>query len=489
MASRTKGFFEQDHSANQKQKPGQWHRGHNNNSNNSRPALGERDANAGVKPAIPATSQSKTKLKAFQFIPGRPERADEDVQMRAHESEREEASDAPKAERTSDVHAKVSSAPEKSNGPTTSSQTADGATTKDTPQMPHAHTFPCTPGARLALEDLIGNFDETARQQPAPAPSPEEVLGWIPHSSSALLTPNRKRRRAKSSSPSCPGTSSQRDGASTFFAAGNGTQGAQNRTPELDPTAALWQVYGAGKEGGSALKLPDLSRLAGLLDSPRAGNETPVKSAGFRRWASTGNEWPSTRHKRRRMESRTSVGAWREEQRVEEGGKSRVAEMVERIQETLATQQLARSTAKPPAPLEGPSSSSPLPATGAEGFGVANQSPLQARQNNLPPKPNPPPPVWTRPSSATRASPPAAIGRASPAAAPEDPMPERDAAPFVPTAPDVVKPTALHLQSKAPLPAFKRPAISRTASGAGRQYPVKPTPPPPPPPISNNEFD
>ncbi|KAK1052067.1 DNA replication endonuclease-helicase Dna2, partial [Friedmanniomyces endolithicus] len=458
MASRTKGFFEEGHKV--KPRPGQWHRGHS-----SKQPLNERDPNAALaKPAIPATSQSKTKLKAFQFAPNHPEHPDNEPRGQDRASEENECSEAPVGGLTSNVQGNSSSAPEKSAGPATSSQAAPGMVTL-LPQLPHANTFPCTPGARLALEDLIGNFDENVRKkQPQPEHSPEEQLGWIPNSSNTLLTPHRKRKRAKSSSPSCSATSSQRQEASMFFAA-NGTQG-ERRTPDADPTKALWQTYGAGNDSEGTLKLPQFSHLAAQA-SPRP-NETPIKSAGFRRWASTGNDWPTSKNKRRRMDSRTSVSLWRDEQQTGVNNKSRVAELVEKIQETLATQKLAQSAAKQPAEAEAQTSSSPVPEP-TEASHAADVSPLQVKWQ---------PSVWPRPPGTTRI-PQTVVALSTAHNLPSgDPMSERNAAPVVETAFDVVKPTSLHLQSKASLPAFKRPSITRTISTSGRQYPTKqPSPP------------
>ncbi|KAK0250489.1 DNA replication endonuclease-helicase Dna2 [Friedmanniomyces endolithicus] len=469
MASRTKGFFEEGHKV--KPRPGQWHQGQINKQ-----PLNERDPNSGLaKPAIPATSQTKTKLKAFQFAPNHPEQSENEPRGQFSAREEHEASEAPNDGMTLNIQGNSSSAPEKSAGPATSSQAAAGMAIL-LPQLPHANAFPCTPGARLALEDLIGNFDENVRKKPPqPEHSPEEQLGWIPNSSNTLLTPHRKRKRAKSSSPSCSATSSQRQEASMFFAA-NGTQGEQ-RTPDADPTKALWQTYGAGNASEGTLKLPRFSHLAAQA-SPRP-NETPIKSAGFRRWASTGNDWPTSKNKRRRMESRTSVSLWRDEQQTGVNEKSKVAEMVEKIQETLATQKLAQSAANQPAEAEAPTSSSPVPEP-TEASHAADVSPLQVKCQ---------PSVWPRPPGTTRI-PQTVVALSTAHNLPSsDPMSGRNAGPIVETAFDMVKPTSLHLQSKAPLPAFKRPSITRTTSISGQQYPTKqPSPPLPvaPAPLLND---
>ena len=355
-----------------------------------------------------------------------------------------------------------------------------------TPQTSHANTFPCTPGARLPLEDLIGTFDDTARRPAEKEQSPEEQIGWIPNSSSTLLTPNRKRKRARSSSPSCPTTSSQRQETSAFFA-GNGTQG-EKRTPEADPTADLWRRYGDGKDVGEGLKLPDFSHLIGQA-SPRP-LETPAKNAAFRRWASTGNDWPSSKNKRPRTDGKTSISLWQDgQQQADSGGKSKVATMVEKIQESLATQKLAQSVSKPAVRVEAPSSSNPLPEIAMETFSNApSASPLQARQQlqqqqqQQRPQPQQPP---VRALQANAARPPLAQNNArgnlnlsSDSLLPVNDNKTRQIQPQ-----DTVMPAPLHLQSKAPLPAYRRPAITRAPSASGRQYPMKQPSQPKPAPV------
>ncbi|KAI7546488.1 hypothetical protein KC331_g5587 [Hortaea werneckii] len=449
------------------QKPHQWPRRDNN-----RPPLHETPLNVPPKPPIPATEKTKAKLQAFRAAREQPNESAA-LSKRGEDTEEkiEPPQEAPEANKMGDLPVENNTAVEKpSTEPLRSSQAAPAKT----PFLGHSKTFPCTPGSRLPLEDLIGSFDEHAKKFEPEVRSPEETLGWIPNSSSTLLTPNRKRKRARSSSPSCPTTSSQRQ--ESAFCAGNDTQGEKS-TPEADPTADLWQRYGNSKDGREGLKLPDISHLMGQA-SPRP-LETPAKSAAFRRWASTGNDWPSSKSKRRRMDSRSRISVWQDtRQETESGGKSKVASMVEKIQETLATQKLAQEAAQtggPPAEKQAPSSSSPLPDTGAETLGKTQGevSPLNAKQQE---------PLQRPATTATRPPPP-------PAALSSFRKPvQGTSGGLSPTgdharsAPDSVAPAPLHLQSKAPLPAFRRPAMSRTPSGNGRQYPQRQPPPPPPAP-------
>lgn len=336
--------------------------------------------------------------------------------------------------------------------------------TKAPPQLPQAQTFPSTPGTKLPLEDLIGNFEEeTTAPEPAEV-SPEEHIGWIPNSSSNLLTPNRKRKRARSSSPSCPNTSSQRQEASVFFA-GSVAQ-AETNTPEADPAADLWQRYGAARQADGAPNLPDLGAIA-FQGSPRA-LETPAKTGVFRRWASTGNDWPSSKNKRRRVNGKSSISLWQGGQGTESGIKSKMAAMVDKLQESLASQNLANPPAKATVRIEGPSSSSPLPETGAaDSFNTtAAESPLQSKQG--PAVANTTLPAMDMGCLATDA--PKAPAKSS--------QSERhntvNAGSHLPVESVISAP--LHLQSKAPLPAYKRPSITRTPSADQQQHAEPPAP-------------
>ncbi|PIB00773.1 DNA replication ATP-dependent helicase/nuclease dna2 [Cercospora beticola] len=396
MAHATTGFFEKDHG----KRHGYWNRGQHD-----RAPLLDAPANIPPKAAIPATIEAKTKLKAFSFAASEP---------------KEHKIEAAKSEQGS------------------GNASRKGSSMHSTPQLEQSNSFPCTPGARLPLEDLIGDCDEVKKDEEV-LRSPEEQIGWIPNSSSELLTPNRrKRKRAKSSSPSCPGSSSQAHGVSTQAA----HQNSVGRTPAADPAADLWQRYASGRTSGEHLQAPENTFI--FQASPRP-LETPVKGGGLRRWASTGNDWPSSKNKRQRTGvGKTSINVWQDQTAVESGGKSRVATMVQKLQESLATQKLeqARREAPHPATVDLPSSSSPLPDTGDFAPKVQATSPLPARRPALP---MPRPPMQTlRPtlSGGIRFDASRQAG---------DPL-NPGAAP------------TYSLQSKAPLPAYKRPSIIRPPS-------------------------
>ncbi|KXT09876.1 hypothetical protein AC579_2993, partial [Pseudocercospora musae] len=404
-------------------RPGQWNRYHH-----GRQPLQDTPTNVPVKPAIPATSEAKSKLQAFQFVAGgeqAPPKTSEETSATENGKDDNAAGEKPQGE---------------------------GGSTRQTPSMPHANTFPCTPGARLPLEELIGNVDEVKEEEPVKR-SPQEQIGWIPNSSSDLLTPNRrKRRRAKSSSPTCPGSSSQPNQNSTQKDAAWAF-----KTPAADPAADLWQKYANGRQTGDTLKLPEISSLI-FQASPRP-LEAPVKDGKLRRWASTGNDWPTSKNKRRCTNGRASIAIWQDQTAIESGGKSKVATMVQRMQETLASQRLEQTHKETPTAVSGmdaPSSSSPLPAAGAaSGPRTANTSPLQTRRPAVPAQASRPPAIpfdqaqsKQRPqmqrtqSGGVRYDPSRAIG---------DPL-NPGAAP------------TYALQSKAPLPAYKRPSVTKATS-------------------------
>jgi DNA replication ATP-dependent helicase Dna2 len=343
---------------------------------------------------------------------------------------------------------------------------------KAPPQLQHAQTFPSTPGTKLSLEDLIGNFDENPTRAAPADVSPEEHVGWIPNSSSNLLTPNRRRKRARSSSPSCPNTSSQRQEASMFFA-GAGTQ-ADNTTPDADPAADLWKRFAAEKQADGTSLLLTLGPMA-FQGSPRT-LETPAKNSVFRRWASTGNDWPSSKNKRRKVNGKSSIGIWQADQPADCSVKSRVAAMVDKLQETLASQDLDSAQTKPVVRVEGPSSSSPLPETGAaESFSInLAESPLQGKQVPFPvevtvPQINNEAPQALKP-----------LGRPSQGYQTDHTHAQQD------QTLESMMSAPLHLQSKAPLPAYKRPSIARVPSVNLQQRVVAPTAAPI---ISNSDLD
>ncbi|KAK8216458.1 hypothetical protein IWZ01DRAFT_497165, partial [Phyllosticta capitalensis] len=335
MASRQKSFFDQNHGNKPNSRPREWPR--------SRPGdfpkrtnLDKRESIMSGPPITPST-QAKSKLKAFQFLEGRPK----------HDPEKENQGTADAATKAKDSN--------------------DQLPTK--PALVQSKTDPTTPGPnRPPLVDLLGSEDLPSASKRVSL-SPDEQIYWhIPASSQLATTPARKKR-ARSSSPA----SATRNNSRNVKKRRQGTP--STRTPKADPAADLWNRYAVNTS--NAESAPNTSAFAHLMAeaSPRS-SATAGSVGGLRRWASCGAEWPASKTKKRR-----TAGAFREplapidDEESDEASElpqakvSKVGALVEKIQKSLAEQPTHNSDA-------GPSSSSPLP--GAVGFGEdAPGSPLQ----------------------------------------------------------------------------------------------------------------
>ncbi|KAF2857820.1 hypothetical protein K470DRAFT_156699 [Piedraia hortae CBS 480.64] len=395
MANRTKSFFDQDHSA--KQRPISWRRP----TNVSSTPLAELNPNTSSSFApIPATSQAISKLKAFRFGSAPANMQQKDAPSNEKALVQSVQDDADKLILRTPVKPVLQPRSNK------------------TPKLTHSHAFPCTPSAKLPLEDLIGEFDEPQTQEPRTKCTPEEQVGWIPQSSSAALTPSRKRKRAKSSSPLCPPSLSQWQEAPPN----------EKKTPDADPTARLWKSYGADGV--------NIANLQG--DSPKP-IETPLKGTGFRRWASAGNDWPSS-SKRPMLSGRCS----------EPGRESKLAGMVEKIQKSLASQ---RTVPEPTVKFNAPSSSNPLPLRGANSASLPQIGLFKAKTEAL----------HTEAEETLETN----------------TQPELQQVQWTASAP-------FQLQNKVPMPAYKRPATFKSVNESG---PVKQDPPDPAPCEDPDELD
>jgi DNA replication ATP-dependent helicase Dna2 len=250
---------------------------------------------------------------------------------------------------------------------------------------------------------------------------------------------------------------------------------ADKTTPQADPAADLWKQYANGKASDDSTKIADFEQL--IFQASPKKLETPVKSAGLRRWASTGNDWPTSKTKRRRTNGKTTINFLQEQHDVELAGKSKVAAMVERLQESLASQKLARSPPKPEVMVQAPSSSSPLPEVDTKMQDYPSASPLQGKAPVEQPAVQQKTLQAAEPANVAHHHLPRQSPKLSPITIPVEAKRFTVDGDVLPSAP-------LQLQSKAPLPAFRRPTIKRTTSG-GRQYPQRAQPvlahPPPPP--------
>lgn len=274
-------------------------------------------------------SQTRTKLKAFAFIEGKP------------------SSDRSKDEADKENNHRRTEAPK---------QTPVKPIRQMNAEVRSESLPPSTPAMRLPLSDLIGVPEERVVSQPKETPAKEEVL-WMhnatPTSSRPHVTPIRKRKRGKSSSPA----SSQPEPACLSGEPFDVQRLQQSlKTPQADPAADLWSRYARGNDGTDSNNKS--TAFAHLLRDPSPGSSATKGSiSGLRRWASCGVEWPvsATKNKRRRVLPREDEQCEDSPGELEEESpkKSKVGLLLERMKESLS---------KPPekVPL-GPSSSSPLP--------------------------------------------------------------------------------------------------------------------------------
>jgi len=139
--------------------------------------------------------------------------------------------------------------------------------------------------------------------------------------------------------------------------------------------------------------------------------------------------------------------------------------MLQKVEESLATQKIARQQSKPAVRIEGPSSSSPLPDTGQTDSlkSVPDPSPLQARQQ----------PIMVKATPAAETQVPSGVSRSI--SAPVQPV----SAGIAVSHPNLLNRPAtaiagqeaagpLCLQSKNRMPPYKRPSIARTPSDGAR---------------------
>ena len=173
-----------------------------------------------TKPSIAPGVQTKTKLKAFQFIEGHPSSQPQDAE--------------PIKETEPIAHPELRP-----------QQTPVKAAQQQPPPAVDKLPLPSTPATRLPLADLIGNPEDKLAQ--ATNISPEEHVLWLhaqtPASSQPLATPPRKRKRARSSSPA-----SSQHGHLKLFPEGKDAFTTEKlhhslKTPQGDPASDLWEWW------------------------------------------------------------------------------------------------------------------------------------------------------------------------------------------------------------------------------------------------------
>lgn len=223
---------------------------------------------------------------------------------------------------------------------------------------------PQTPG-RISLADLVANPEDFLQQLPSATPYEQvtwkHVPGLLQSPPSSLRTTQRSRKRAHSSSP----VSSQNRRSKHFREDGDAMdmksisqslhRSPTRRSPNHDdPAAILWNNY-AEKRANE----PVLPPLPPLELSPHTPNGSK-KDNTFRRTASCGNEWPTSKAKRRKLvhydphSTTKQIFASRRKEilRPELPQQSKVSILLESVQQSFVAR------AREP---DEPSSSSPLP--------------------------------------------------------------------------------------------------------------------------------
>ncbi|KAH0537641.1 hypothetical protein FGG08_005592 [Glutinoglossum americanum] len=347
MSNRQKSFFDQNHGA--KTRP-HWHR-------NKSATDASRDRNAPTRqpvdtPQVPLSTETRSKLKAFEF--SAPDHIRE-PQITADDHTEKENNNFPQEPTGGDI---VAVGFENDSLQLPSTQNSAGK------QL--IRDCPRTPAGRLPLADLIGtNIEDVTHRDVAQEISPERVF-WkhITPESAAQLNPLttpgpfiRRGKRARSSSPaSSPHTTSD-------IKPDRQTLQKILRTPQADPAMELWNRYSMSSINKSTAKVPpDFARLLINGSSPHPPGTGTSPGSGLRRSLSCGIEWPTSKVKRRRtagleVDSGDDVFFALAEDIQESPGKSklsRVSLLVDKLHESLShpTRMVDQN---------GPSSSSPLP--------------------------------------------------------------------------------------------------------------------------------
>ena len=290
-------------------------------------------------PPIAASSQSKSKLKAFQYS----ERNDYSV-PKAAGSEKE--NEDPKLDATTP----------KTDPP--SQPLSQRSATKDVRDCPQ------TPLGRLPLTELLASGDDTSRQYLNPTPIERVLWDNAPGSSEPSQSRKKGRKRAHSSSPA---NSSQNDTSRHFTI--NKPQVDLHalqqalKTPKADPAEDLWTRYSLnrGTTEGWSPTAPTVLAFTQLVHS--SSPQTPAShlqskdGLGLRRALSC-IEWPTSAAKRRKLQRSGVLNDFNGQLNTFEGGVdineesriSRVSYLVEKIHNGLTKRPVADeySSSEPP---------------------------------------------------------------------------------------------------------------------------------------------
>lgn len=303
---------------------------------------------------IVASSQSKSKLRAFQFDGSKlsfgsgpsiddAEAGKENIDNLRDEGKVNVAQQAPRAQ--------------------TLSQRSAGKEARECPQ---------TPVGRLALAELLASGEDLNQQHLNLTPVERVLWDQSPRNSdpTSSAVSRKGKKRAHSSSPA----SSQNE-ASNHFTTTKTSLNLQTlqkclKTPQADPANDLWSRYSGTNERHSptAKISPPFAHLLNSSSPQTPASHLQTKeSGGLRRSVSCTTEWPTSAAKRRKIEYSRSHEEADIGFAATEGAKtgrsaskrSRVSLLVDRLHDGLAGPRKAGSE-----DIVGPSSSSPLPEKG-----------------------------------------------------------------------------------------------------------------------------
>ena len=278
-------------------------------------------------PPIAASSQSKAKLKAFQFHQEESSSQKSTVTEEDQGAEKENISNDVPQSTPAQIHPP----------PQPSSQRSTEREPRDCPQ---------TPIGRLPLSELLASGDDN-RQKLAFTPM-ERVL-WENSPQSSLnnnsMPPKKKRKRAHSTSPS----SSSKNEKTAHFTGSKQPKDPQAlqqalETPNADPADDLWSRYSLHtRENQHSPLAPDTLPFPSLMRSSSPQTPAPhlQRDSGLRRALSC-IEWPTSMAKRRKVHhsnsQRAPVAFASLDDSAEKAKISRVSLLVEKMHSDLLKQ-------------------------------------------------------------------------------------------------------------------------------------------------------
>jgi hypothetical protein len=314
------------------------------NSPRSRPFQANRSLSTA---SLPPSVTTKRKLKAFQFIDGVPS----DCLLEDNKENIDHFGSVAKV-----IDGK---APHVSPDPITSAQVLPQPllNVPRSPKNPEKE-FPSTPlnHSKLPLTHLIGRTPNDVSG--GGDAGKREGLSWkqqTPRASQPAVTPAKKRKRALSSSPPS-------DPPRGF------------KTPLQDPASELWLRYRGDSHSKEAALRASQSGLEQLLlvdSSPRSA-ATAGSVGGLRRYSSCGNQWPTSRKKRK--QNRPTPSAYIPELEAVDVTRNKTSKVSLLLEEATRLKETERQMLDDEDEPRAPSSSSPLLLAGRS-MDIVDESP------------------------------------------------------------------------------------------------------------------